>query len=172
MIAEKRVLALADLMRMLIELEAELSPMRNGVEPLRHPKDLRITSNPTEEQIRDAERVFQKIRELSRFVVVNEMILGLEVIKTWHFYFGAFQLMQIQVKYGREDDIAIGNALQKLMLDFIDEIAGAIKRSAPDANLNFVPATEWQGLKTKGINVGKQRIDAAKDELRGRTGAR
>lgn len=167
LLVEKRVVACGDLMRMLIELDADLSPIQHGIEPLRWPKDSRITPNPSEGQIEHAKRVDKRISELSHYVAANEIILVPEVVKVWHFYYGALTSIRSSVRVRLENDAFAEDALERLLPKFIDETAEAIKRALHGADVEFIPTHEWQALRRDGQEKAKHLIAEAKSRIGG-----
>ena len=169
LLAEKTIVACGTLMRLLIELSASLSPISFGVGPLRWPKDRRISPNPSVEDEEQAKKVQKQLSELNEFVETNQMILGPKVYKTWSYYWGTFQALQIKIRASTNDEVFICNALEDLMNEFIDKIGMSIRDELKGVGIEFVPTKEWRKLRHDGIEKAEPLIERAKSKILNRT---
>jgi hypothetical protein len=165
LLVEKRVAACGDLMRMLRELEVNLSPTSHGAWPLSWPYYGRDPRNLSDSEIEHAKRVDQRISELGHFVSTNEIVLGSEIIRAWHPNYGTLMDLRVRVQTGLDNDGFVVEALLKLLPEFVDEIAKAIKKALRGADIEFVPTHEWQALRRRGQEKADQLIADVKSEL-------
>lgn len=168
-IAEKSIEAYGTLMRLLIELNASISPIQYGLEPLRWPKDRRVSPNPSELDNERAKKVHNQLSELNSFVETNQMILGSEVYKTWQSYWATFKTLQIKAEINSREDIYLCDAIENLMNEYIDAIGKSIKDQLKSVGVDFVLTHEWQALRHEGIKKADALIAASKRKFDDRT---
>ena len=172
LLAEERLSSCDKLVGMLIEFDNDLSPIQYGVEPLRWPKDRRITSNPTEEQIEHAKRIQQRIADLSHFVATHEMVLGPKVVSTWNKYYGALNYLRSRIitRAGTGMNDIAAEALEKLMTEFIDQICKSVRDQLRGAGVEFVPTSKMRELRREGRERIEELLKEAEAEIEDITG--
>jgi hypothetical protein len=164
-LVEKRIKACDELMRLLLRFWSNFSPIQKGVEPLRLPKNPRICPNHSQEQLAEAKQLHQDIADMSQFVQSNEMFLGPQVVKAWQTYFAALMKIKLEASLGPENDGYLIFALTKLMPEFFDKIAEAIKAELCGANIEFLSTLAVKAAKQTGHRMADALLKEAEQEL-------
>ncbi|MFA5160315.1 MAG: hypothetical protein WC484_07425 [Candidatus Omnitrophota bacterium] len=165
LLAEKTIEACGKLMRLLVELNANLAPITFGAEPLRWPKDKRISPNPSDQDNEQGKKVHKQLSDLNEFVETSQMILGPKVYRTWSFYWGTFQGLRIKIQSSNKDETFVCSALEDLMNEFIDKIGTSIQDELEGVGIDFVPTKEWRDLRHDGIKRADHLIDIARSRI-------
>lgn len=162
---EKRIAAYGHLLAQMTELHAHLAPIQLGAEPLRYPKDRRVSPDATEEEKEYAKDIATRISDLSHFVATNEMLLGPRVLRPWNVYYGALMSLRTKARVRREEDAFVVEALIKLLGPAIDSIANAIKEELEGTEVEFLSSKERRTLIKEGQGKAKRLLAEAKAKI-------
>ena len=165
LLAERQLSVCNKLSKMLFDFVSDLSPASHGVEPLRWPKDRRITPNPPREAVEHAQRINQQLTELTYYIATNEMILGPGIVRVWNRYYGALMQIKQTVSTSNQRDTAAIATLDKLLTEFTDKMSEAIQEELQGINIKFVSSKEVKEIRKEGIELAKKLLTQTEAEV-------
>ena len=169
--AKKRIEVYSKLTKETNEFWSLYSPITQGAEPLRWPKDRRFSPDYFDEPLspivkerkEHAEKIEEKTGSLARIISDNALYIGEEVNKTWALHYWSLLAIKQHATNGNlQDDFAIMDAWEKSKAIIIDKLTIAIWKDLDDIGYKSTSPDDILKLMKEGIEQGKSLIEKAK----------
>jgi len=156
-LTEKRIEACRELMRLIKDLEAALDPVHYGV---RHFRELTADRDQDPKFRERLEHIAERYTALGNFVCANEMLLGPKVMAVIHRYWAALKGIEMDAEYGDTKQVVLSEAMRKILDEFADAVAEAIRQELGSEEIAFLSRAEsrkfWEEGRKRAAELARE----------------